>query len=56
MLEKILEKIEYELKQEGIITDDERGNRAVEIIRSHMDDDAEQSAERTGGKNGRAGE
>lgn len=36
VLEKILEEIIDELKEEGIITDNERGNRAVEIIRSHM--------------------
>ena len=38
VLEKILEEIIDELKEEGIITDNERGNRAVEIIRSHMDE------------------
>lgn len=38
VLEKILEEIIDELKEEGIITDNERGNRAVEIICSHMDD------------------
>nr|WP_317380277.1 hypothetical protein [uncultured Faecalimonas sp.] len=37
VLEKILEEIIDELKEEGIITDNERGNRAVEIIRSHID-------------------
>lgn len=38
VLEKILEEIIDELKEEGIITDNERGNRAVEIICSHMDE------------------
>lgn len=38
VLEKILEEIIDELKEEGIIIDDEKGNRAVEIIRSHMND------------------
>ncbi|MEE1443258.1 MAG: hypothetical protein UGF43_06525 [Blautia sp.] len=38
VLEKILEEVIDELKEEGIITDNERGNRAVEIIRSHMDE------------------
>lgn len=38
VLEKILEEIIDELKEEGIITDDVRGNLAVEIIRSHMDE------------------
>lgn len=38
VLEKILEEIIDKLKEEGIITDNERGNRAVEIIRSHMDE------------------
>lgn len=36
VLEKILEEIIDELKEEGIIADDVRGHRAVEIIRSHM--------------------
>ena len=36
VLEKILEEVIDELKEEGIITDNERGNRAVEIIRSHI--------------------
>lgn len=39
VLEKILEEIIDELKEEGIITDDVRGNLAVEIIHSHMDMD-----------------
>lgn len=39
VLEKILEEIIDELKEEGVIIDDEKGNRAVEIIRSHMDND-----------------
>lgn len=38
VIEKILEEIIDELKEEGIITDNERGNRAVEIIRSHIDE------------------
>lgn len=38
VLKEILEGIIDELKEEGIITDNERGNRAVEIIRSHMDE------------------
>lgn len=38
VLEKILEEIIDKLKEEGIITDNERGNRAVEIIRSHMNE------------------
>ena len=38
VLEKILEEIIDELKEEGIIIDDEKGNRAVEIIRSHIND------------------
>ncbi len=38
MDEKKVEGIIDELKEEGIITDNERGNRAVEIIRSHMDE------------------
>ncbi len=37
VLEKILEEIIDELKEEGIIADDVRGNLAVNIIRSHMD-------------------
>lgn len=44
VLEKILEEIIDDLKEEGIIEDNERGHRAVEIIRSHMNhngDDAE---------------
>ncbi len=38
VLERILEEIIDELKEEGIIADNERGHRAVDIIRSHMDD------------------
>lgn len=38
VLEKILEEIIDKLKEESIIIDDERGHRAVEIIRSHMDE------------------
>ena len=38
VLEKILEEIIDELKEEGIIADDDRGHRAVEIIRSHIDE------------------
>lgn len=38
VLEKNLEEIIDKLKEESIIIDDERGHRAVEIIRSHMND------------------
>lgn len=38
VLEKILEEIIDDLKEEGIIEDNERGHRVVEIIRSHMDE------------------
>lgn len=38
VLEKILEEIIDELKEEGIIVDNERGHRAVNIIRSHTDE------------------
>ena len=38
VLEKILEEIIDNLKVEGIIADNDRGHRAVEIIRSHMDE------------------
>lgn len=37
-LEKILEEIIDQLKEEGCIIDDAAGNRAEEIIRKHMDD------------------
>lgn len=37
-LEKILEEIIEQLKAEGCIKDDDAGNRAVEIIRKHMND------------------
>lgn len=38
VLEKILEEIIEQLKAEGCIMDDDAGNRAEEIIRSHMND------------------
>lgn len=38
VLEKILEEIIDNLKVEGIIADNDRGYREVEIIRSHMDE------------------
>lgn len=38
VLEKILERVIDDLKEEGIIADNDRGHRAVEIIRSHMDE------------------
>ena len=38
VLEKILEEIIDDLKEEGIIADNERGHRAVEIILSHIND------------------
>lgn len=38
VLEKIWEEIIDDLKEEGIIADNDRGHRAVEIIRSHMDE------------------
>ena len=38
VLEKILEEIIDDLKEEGIIEDNKRGHRVVEIIRSHMDE------------------
>lgn len=38
VLEKILEEIIDELKEDGVIADNERGHRAIEIIRSHMDE------------------
>ena len=38
VLEKILEEIIDELKEEGIIVDNERGHRAVNIIRSRTDE------------------
>ena len=37
-LEKILEEIIDQLKEEGCIIDDAAGNRAEEIIRKHMND------------------
>lgn len=38
MLEKILEEIIEQLKEEGCIVDNDAGNRAEEIIRKHMND------------------
>lgn len=38
VLEKIFEEIIDELKEDGVIADNERGHRAIEIIRSHMDE------------------
>lgn len=38
VLEKILEEMIDDLKEEGIIEDDEKGHREVEIIRSHMNE------------------
>lgn len=38
MLEKILEEIIEQLKEEGCIIDNDAGNRAEEIIRKHMND------------------
>lgn len=38
-LEKSLEEIIEQLKAEGCIMDDDRGNRAEEIIRQHMNDE-----------------
>ena len=38
MLEKILEEILEQLKEEGCIIDNDAGNRAEEIIRRHMND------------------
>lgn len=46
VLEKILEEIIDELKEEGIIVDNERGHRVVEIIRSHMDDISDTNGEK----------
>lgn len=38
MLEKVLEEIIEQLKEEGCIVDNDAGNRAEEIIRKHMND------------------
>ena len=38
MLEKILEEIIEQLKEEGCIVDNDAGNRAEEIIRQRMND------------------